>query len=68
MCLLIDYKAELSNRIIKRIFVIGGLLDTRNNIALDFRDDLQETDLFFLSYRSAGLRNKIRIKNIAAAR
>ena len=48
MHLLIDHKAELGNRTVERIVVVGGLPGTRNGVALDLRDDFTRSRSFFL--------------------
>jgi hypothetical protein len=48
MRLLIDHKAELGNRTVERIVVVGGLPGTRNGAALDLRDDFTRSRSFFL--------------------
>jgi hypothetical protein len=48
MRLLIDHKAELGNRTVERIVVVGGLPGTRNGVALDLRDDFTRSRSFFL--------------------
>ncbi|KAH8719533.1 hypothetical protein GQ44DRAFT_712218 [Phaeosphaeriaceae sp. PMI808] len=51
MRLLIDHKAELGNRTVERIVVVGGLPYLRNGVAgvaLDLRDDFTRSRSFFL--------------------
>lgn len=48
MRLLIDHKAELGNRIVDKIIVVGGLPGRRNGVDLDLRDDFTRSRSFLL--------------------
>ncbi len=48
MRLLIDHKAELGNRTVERIVLVGGPPSMRDGVGLDLRDDFTRSRSFFL--------------------